>query len=580
MGAMQNNVCFPVMHYYTRGDGFNSKASKRAVEKVLQPEKGFSEDIGKRNSTRNILSTLISNRDVVQLHNYDGPFASHDGISSSMSECQPKRVMCLEMSGRVLGDYFQVMQKSLLAGVVLRPDDLAELVDQVLSQVEINAFDFFSQAHVESLAALSPSAVLERKAAALALHQAVIATSTAHSQASRKKVQGRIRTAIKAYRDSRLERFSKRCESILEELSARHFNDEHRDHNITLTLELGESGNVYSQFLTFKNSSEKIVNAYAGLDIAHLLSEGETTAETQEGISTVDIQEALSAFVDEEVAEASTIKHNVLYEFIIKQIKHVLDLGKAWVQSYESVAAVAEEKTQTMESNTIRVQTELETLIRTAISEKEEAGVVIVGLMDTFQIAREEQTRIVDEKQSELDRLVAGLDRTTKLNETDKEDLTQELMKIQDSIQAAQHKSLELRQERENQTSTLHNDLLEDERKGHRWFRSTIAKQHALLSEELSLERQVNQTKSRHMEQMFAADSEHIRNLEKIRAAAQDQRQGFRDTMFRQRDKNMQAHESMMSALRERNMELDSKLATQQIKGSEKKEKDKGCVVM
>lgn len=203
-----------------------------------------------------------------------------------------------------------------------------------------------------------------------------------------------------------------------------------------------------------------------------------------------------------------------------------------------------------------------------------------------------------------MQRLVAGLDRTTKLNETDKEDLTNEVMfiyditldialrfscvlcmlqllKVQEKIQDAQKKSMELRQERENQTSTLQNDLLEEERKGHRWFRSTIARQHALLSEELSLERKVNQTKSQQMEQMFSLESEHMRNLEKIRTAAQDQRQSFRDDLFRQREKCAQEHDTTMAALRERNMELDMKLSTANFNSSETNNEDeKSCVVM
>jgi hypothetical protein len=203
-----------------------------------------------------------------------------------------------------------------------------------------------------------------------------------------------------------------------------------------------------------------------------------------------------------------------------------------------------------------------------------------------------------------MQRLVAGLDRTTKLNETDKEDLTNEVMffydiildialrfscvlcmlqllKVQEKIQDAQKKSMELRQERENQTSTLQNDLLEEERKGHRWFRSTIARQHALLSEELSLERKVNQTKSQQMEQMFSLESEHMRNLEKIRTAAQDQRQSFRDDLFRQREKCAQEHDTTMAALRERNMELDMKLSTANFNSSETSNEDeKSCVVM
>jgi hypothetical protein len=156
-----------------------------------------------------------------------------------------------------------------------------------------------------------------------------------------------------------------------------------------------------------------------------------------------------------------------------------------------------------------------------------------------------------------------------------------QLLKVQEKIQDAQKKSMELRQERENQTSTLQNDLLEEERKGHRWFRSTIARQHALLSEELSLERKVNQTKSQQMEQMFSLESEHMRNLEKIRTAAQDQRQSFRDDLFRQREKCAQEHDTTMAALRERNMELDMKLSTANFNSSETSNEDeKSCVVM
>jgi hypothetical protein len=154
-------------------------------------------------------------------------------------------------------------------------------------------------------------------------------------------------------------------------------------------------------------------------------------------------------------------------------------------------------------------------------------------------------------------------------------------MKVQTKIQEAQNKSLELRQERENQTTTLHTDLLEEERKGHRWFRSTFARQHALLSEELALERQVNQTKSQHMEQIFSIDSQHIRNIEKIRTAAQQTRQTFRDDIFRQREKHSQEHDAHMAALRLRNMELDSKLSAANFSQPVHDDKDdKGCIVM
>jgi hypothetical protein len=158
-----------------------------------------------------------------------------------------------------------------------------------------------------------------------------------------------------------------------------------------------------------------------------------------------------------------------------------------------------------------------------------------------------------------------------------------QLMKVQEKIQEAQNKSLALRQERETQTSTLHSDLLEEERKGHRWFRSTIARQHALLSEELALERKVGALKSQQMEQAFSVESEHIRNLEKLRTSSQQQRQSFRDDMFRQREQLSQEHDTHMAALRQRNMELDSKLSAANFNsGSDNKHgaDEKGCIVM
>ena len=153
-------------------------------------------------------------------------------------------------------------------------------------------------------------------------------------------------------------------------------------------------------------------------------------------------------------------------------------------------------------------------------------------------------------------------------------------MKVQKKIEEAQNKALELRQERENQTNSLQNDLLEEERKGHRWFRSTISKQHALLAEELALERQVNQVKSQHMEQVFTMESEHMRNLEKLRSAAQQRRQALRDDTFRQREKQSQEHESNMTALRSRIMELDSKLNAANFDADHRNDEDKGCIIM
>ena len=82
------------------------------------------------------------------------------------------------------------------------------------------------------------------------------------------------------------------------------------------------------------------------------------------------------------------------------------------------------------------------------------------------------------------------------------------------------------------------------------------------------------------MEQIFSMESEHIRNLEKIRTSAQQKRQALRDDMFRQREKQSQEHDSNMAALRLRNMELDSKLSAANFNAEHSNDDEKGCVVM
>ena len=80
ISALQSSVCIPVIHHYTVGDGLSTKASKRAVEKLLQPENGFSEEIGKRNCTRKVLSSLSCHKDLVQLHKHSGTLVTHAGV--------------------------------------------------------------------------------------------------------------------------------------------------------------------------------------------------------------------------------------------------------------------------------------------------------------------------------------------------------------------------------------------------------------------------------------------------------------------------------------------------------------------
>lgn len=151
-------------------------------------------------------------------------------------------------------------------------------------------------------------------------------------------------------------------------------------------------------------------------------------------------------------------------------------------------------------------------------------------------------------------------------------------MEIQQRIQVAQAKALELRQQREEQTNLLHNNLLESEREGHRWFRSAFANQHTLLAEELSLERQLNQRKSEQLAELFALEGEHLRHLDNIRTLGQKETQKLREEHFNKRDQLSKEHEATMTYLRMRNIELEGKLSSNQISSTSKSEE--GCQVM
>lgn len=273
-----------------------------------------------------------------------------------MSQTQPKHVQCLQLSGPLISDYLHTLQKLSRSSKILDSDDLDLLVEPVLNREEANAFAFFTQSQTEISCTLPPAVVLKRRFDALSRHQAIIATPTARSQASRKNLQSRMRATITAYKTSRLNRFRKRCESILLDLTTTHFKEDHKDLSVLskLKLELGESSNVYSQFLAFKNSLEKIVNTYQATDIVALLAEEETKVERGEFESELD--EALVFYLDVEGAEASILKHDVLYEFIMKQANSILTMGSAWVESFKALAAASTAKMNDLEVNAKAVE--------------------------------------------------------------------------------------------------------------------------------------------------------------------------------------------------------------------------------
>jgi hypothetical protein len=96
------------------------------------------------------------------------------------------------------------------------------------------------------------------------------------------------------------------------------------------------------------------VNTYQATDIVALLAEEETKVERGEFESELD--EALVFYLDVEGAEASILKHDVLYEFIMKQANSILTMGSAWVESFKALAAASTAKMNDLEVNAKAVE--------------------------------------------------------------------------------------------------------------------------------------------------------------------------------------------------------------------------------
>ena len=294
-----------------------------------------------------------------------------------MAQVTPKRVQCLDLTGGLLVHYLPLALSEGRGGggVLAEEEEYSRLVAPELQRLVHTACTLFAQPEpgsemttdtatssdndMTALAVLSPATVMWRRSQALALHQAGIAVTTAQSRISRKQLQSRLRVAVEVYRPARLARLKKCCDEKLTDLTQTLFTEEQRDHSssLNLQLKLGESGNVYSQFLTFKNALEKIVHQYLALDTAALLSEGETNMEREEeekGDSSAS--SALSFYLEVEEVEASMLKHDVLYAFVSQQVRLILQMGDAWVGAYEKLAVETVEKTQSLEDNCSRME--------------------------------------------------------------------------------------------------------------------------------------------------------------------------------------------------------------------------------
>ena len=80
VSMLKSVVDVPVIHFYTRKEGLNVKSSKKAIDSMLQPEKGFSEEIGKRNYTRNILTSFTPHKEILHLHGHKESISKHASV--------------------------------------------------------------------------------------------------------------------------------------------------------------------------------------------------------------------------------------------------------------------------------------------------------------------------------------------------------------------------------------------------------------------------------------------------------------------------------------------------------------------
>mmetsp|Transcript_1775 Transcript_1775/g.2786 ORF Transcript_1775/g.2786 Transcript_1775/m.2786 type:complete len:699 (+) Transcript_1775:51-2147(+) len=557
---LKNSVSFPPLVLHGHNSEVSHKDSKKFIDGLLKPESGFSEDALRRNVIRSAIESLFPTKEFICDESTVGSALSSEALMTRINHTPLIRLDCLKLSSRILCKCLaSFITDRVGTSAVVDAGIKLQLAERYLLDFEQETYETFikkCEQDSHSSLPLSLQALLVYRAKAISIHAKQVATWNNTAVRSRKRLQNKISEDIFKHEGKMRTTFTAQCRKVLKDIYNSHKpypDDTEAKTSDSGELALGDGANAYTRFLSLKSSIEKTVTSYMSLSTSQILRNAVQPCEF-DGSTALSIREV----VFEE--ELNILKSKILHGFLMGHLQEALKTGTEWVNSFDTLQAETSRKKESLKYNFAQLKTEDAELDMAIAQGQRVSAETYRSLTSSLSTARSSQAQKIEEKQSDIESLVGAVERASRLNEREKAEMTDELMEIQQRIQVAQAKALDLRQQREEQTNALQTNLLEKEREGHKWFRETYAKQHSLLAEELALERLLNQRKNEQMSELFALEGEHLRNVEMLRVEAQREMQELREQNFKKRDILSKDHDATVSVLRMRNIELEGQL--------------------
>lgn len=258
--------------------------------------------------------------------------------------------------------------------------------------------------------------------------------------------------------------------------------------------------------------------------------------------------------------ELESCSAKVLCKYLTKNVQVLLGKAQDWVLAFQSRSDETKERIRSSEGEIVQLK---DNLVEVEAKAAHEVGVgeeSISRLRSSLEQLRRTHATVNEAGSSNLEGLMDRLDRAARLNEQEKNELAQGLMAMQHRILKAQDRALELRQQREKSTATLHRDLIDGERSSHDRYKADITRQHELLEEELALERRIALKSTEFSNEMYAIESHHRSELETSQATIHQTLRQLRDVAMEDREARELAHERHLVQKRSELMAVESQL--------------------
>lgn len=520
------------------------KNTEQAIlSSLLTFEEGYDEEIAARNQLRELLTEIFPKKSGL-------PVAVHETTETFLSELlstadvhskfKEQSFLFSEgfySSGILLADYiekYHLHMKSNSSEGYLTPkllstwkvecvvvrikylcEDLVESYNQAMEAAssKINNFDDFESFH------------RKERAVVISIFNSTVKTYVSQAVSFKKQLQAKIRLRKNEFVKGLQGHLDVRAQEIYEKNY--HILDNVKKQSISQQITLVDAGSPYSNLVAFKS----MLSTY--LSTCKL----EITA-----IGTVSNQDILS-------------------EVLHGEMKEIIEKSHYWVDAFSTLfnqAHNSREESRLLLQRLAEEDMQFDVQMKAleAVHEKE-----LSKLEETLTSQRILQSTQIEEKSTRLEVIGEKVERATRLNEKEKNELQDDLMALQTDIAEVQHRSLDKRQERETQTDHLHRGIVEQERENHEWFKTSIQKQRAMLERELALERELNSKRSFQMSSKFKTEAEHLHELEAIRTAGLNDLQAFKENRLRKKEKDYKEHEGLLSRYNFQINELDAKLA-------------------